>query len=330
MQNKKLKIKNKKHKSKLKDLLNLLSLISLFFPFVANALTISPPLKEFLVDPGTTVNGQVLIKNDEKQNLQITLTTQNFEAGGEKGEPRFIDLAGDLASWISFGQKEFVLAPRRAKEIRYGISIPVDAPPGGHFSGILINAKSAEDAISESGAQVENQLASLILLKVSGNVVEEGKLKEFFVIRQPPTGGVDRNDNRERAEFSIRFENLGNVFLKPYGTIRIKNWFGKQIAELGVNDLGSNVLPKSGRRFDVTWEDNDARSGVRKIFFGKYTADLEVFYGAENKKEIASLQFWLMNREGVIAASAIVLITVLVVWRIIQRMRKRRFFVERI
>ncbi len=327
------KPRTKNHILKIKNFKKyfLVLILMLSFPSSIYALTISPPTKEFSVDPGRIINSQVLIKNDEKQNLQIKTTTQNFEAGGDKGEPRFISLAGDLSSWISFGDKQFTLAPGASKLISYSINIPADASPGGHFAGILFKATGAPSVIDGSSAQLENQIASLILLKVSGDVVESGRLKEFFVTLP----WVDKitsfsNDDGELVKFSARFENLGNVFLKPYGAIRIKNWFGKQIAELGVNDLGGNVLPKSGRRFNVAWENNDAKAGVRRIFFGKYTASLEMFYGSENKKEIAELSFWLINRAGVIVFSGLVLVAAFIVWRIIVRMRKRGFFVERI
>ena len=50
----------------------------------------------------------------------------------------------------------------------------------------------------------------------------------------------------------MRFENKGNVHVKPVGQIEIRDIFGNKVETLAVNEEKGNVLPLSIRRFQAT------------------------------------------------------------------------------
>src|SRR5665811_1832856 len=57
--------------------------------------------------------------------------------------------------------------------------------------------------------------------------------------------------NEKPDGFEIAFKNTGNVHLVPYGTITIKNMFGKVIQTLPVDAYF--VLPDSTRYREIMW-----------------------------------------------------------------------------
>ena len=303
-------------------LLAVAATLALVLPLQSKALTISPTIKEFSLDPGSALAGQILVINEENKTLQISTIVKNFVPARDDGAPKFIDSTSGLSAWISAKEKLFILLPGTKKIISYTINIPKNAPPGGHFAGILIKSKPAEAGEVAGNAVIENQIGSLILVRVSGDVIEDGRTNEFFLERDNLFAG--------KKKFSIRFENFGNTFLKPYGIIKIYNFFGKQIEGLSVNDEGGNVLPRSGRKFDVIWQTGLGEGNGRRIFFGKHKVALSLVYGSNNKEERSEINFWLINKEGALIALAIVVILMLFVFLAVISIRKKRFFVEKI
>lgn len=294
--------------------------IVLLSPLIASAFTVSPTLREYEIERGGTAEGSILIRNDRAANIEVEAVVRNFIARDEYGSPQFIEIPDNLAEWIQILEKKFAIARGASRRVDYTIAVPKYARSGGYSAGILFTEKSR--ASSGISAVIGNQLASLVLVRVPGDILEKGRIAEFFIEKL--------EKNPMRIQFAVRFENLGNVFLKPYGKITIRNLFDKKVSEIFINDSGGNVLPESGRKFNATWQDKDEAGGVRKFYFGRYTAELEMFYGEGNTKETKKVSFWLVSRQGVIAFMAIMVASVFLIWKIIKRIRGRRFFVERI
>jgi hypothetical protein len=57
-------------------------------------------------------------------------------------------------------------------------------------------------------------------------------------------------------KFLVNFSNIGNVHIRPQGSIFIKDSLGRQLAILNVNPGLGAVLPSAARIFDATWDDS--------------------------------------------------------------------------
>ena len=191
--------------------------------------------------------------------------------------------------------------------------MPQDAEPGGHYAGILVGRFSPE-ALEGSGTAavtVGSVAASLVLVAVSGEVIEEGSIVEFRADK-----GVYEHFP---VDFFIRFENTGNVHVKPQGTIEIYEGSNK-VYELQVNKASGNVLPNSIRQFDATWSEGKT--------FGKYRAVVTLDYGTEDKTVTAELTFWVIPWK-MIAGIAGGVIAVIVGLLLLLRRFRIRFRFER-
>ena len=281
----------------------------------AFALTISPPRMEISGNPGTNVEGEVALFNEEKETKTLFSSTQNFEARGESGAPYFLEERTGLATWISVLDK-ITIKPQERKVIPFTIKIPQDAEPGGHFAAIFWGASPPQ---TQGGGQVAigARIGVLILLRVAGEVEEKGGLLEFKI-----------DEGRFRTSlpivFAYRFSNDGGDRIKPEGEIEIKNMFGLTSAVLDANKAEGNILPRSSRKLEAMWHSRGQRIGDltkkeemalfgqlaqekdQKGFFeavrvqwsnfalGPYNAKLNITYGKDNKTAEASYRFFVI------------------------------------
>lgn len=279
---------------------------SVVIPFEkANAITLIPPRAELSADPEKTATGSIKVYNETEKTLNLYTSTANFIAkSGKEGVPEFLaqeENNDGLASWIQIEKGPITVLPMEYMIIDYTINVPWGADPGGHYAGIFFSSNSGEES-GGSSIGVSSKVGSLILLRVSGKIIEEARLEEFKL--------ASRKSFYENLpiNFAIAFENLGNVHLRPEGEVRIKNMFGKEVENISVNKrtigVGANILPKTLRHFEVSWTKNKQDEKPQTFFekveaeknnfaLGKYTASLSLAYGERKKNVQAEVSFWV-------------------------------------
>ena len=277
----------------------------------ALALTVSPVKLELASDPGGTVAGEFQLYNEQQEIKTLYSSYENFEARGEAGTPTFIPGEEGLATWIKTSS-QITLKPGDRKIIPFSITIPKNADPGGYFAAVFWSTTPPQE---RGGGQVavSAKVGILVLLKVSGATKEGGGLLEF--------GGQNKQNffSSLPITFMYRFQNSGSDRIKPDGKIKIKNLFGGITATLPANKTLGNVLPGSIRKFEVMWtggEDRDESTRIkpqiaseadqklgffgmvvkewRNFTFGRYTANLNLKYGQDNKEAAANYSFFVI------------------------------------
>lgn len=264
-------------------------------------LIVSPPLKEKTVLAGESVSDVIKITNPTKGELKIDVMVQDFSARGEEGAQTFIkadenNTGYSLAKWISV-ENSFNLKAGESKNINYEITAPIGAEPGGHYGVIFFTPTVLNPAslTSSSGVTAIPQIGSLILVTVPGEISYNGEIAEF-------TSGKKLYINSTNViDLITRFQNLGNTHVKPAGDISIKNAFGKEIANLAVNEKAGNVLPNSIRKFTNDW--------TKKYGFGWYRADIKLISG-NGLSYSQELLFWIIPWKE--TAGTIIIIMVLI------------------
>lgn len=275
--------------------------LSLFASEV-KALTISPPRMEFSVNPGQTVEDVIKVFNEtDTQAILFTFTQEFMAKEGEEGVPEFLapgDKEGGLADWTEIERGPITILPREQKIIPFTLKVPSWADPGGHYAAIFFSTQAPE---RESGTVVgiAGRLGSLILLRVAGDIREEGELIEFNLKKRKRVYG------RLPVDFVTAFQNSGNVHLKPQGEIVIKNIFGRTADRIEVNRRGSNVLPGTTRHFEASWTKTllekspsgfweELKAERDNFGLGRYRGELIIGYGAMGQKAQAKTFFWVL------------------------------------
>lgn len=254
------------------------------------SITIAPPLYQLTIAPGTLWKSTLRVVNTNPYPLVVHTTVADFHPNGETGNAVFDDLSHGsavdtrlMSGWITLPSGDITVLPDRSYEIPFSIMVPVNADPGGHYGAIMVGTLPP-DIAQGSGASVGSMLTSLIFLRVPGEVVEEGLIRDFYTAKDVvPT---------PEQSFALRFENKGNVHLVPQGEIVITNMWGKTRGTIKVNEASSfgNVLPGSTRKFAFEWK------GEESLFdIGRYKAEAVLSYGEQNKQSaVRTTYFWII------------------------------------
>ena len=230
-------------------------------------LRVSPPRFEIQGDPGQVIAQEIVVSNQGQSPLPITMTAAGFGAAGTTGNPQLDEtITTGVVAWTSISPKNFVLPAGESQTVTYIIEIPENAPPGGHYLTILA-AISSGSSEGGTGITVGQRVGSLVLLSVSGDVVEKLEVSQFSAPSLAAKGPID---------LSLLVKNSGNVHLRPIGKITIKSMLGGDPVELIIEP--QNVLPNSEREFKATWD-----VGWK---IGRYTAEYSALYGDSNAEVV--------------------------------------------
>lgn len=223
------------------------------------ALTISPARMEFNADPGSSIEATVTLTNLSTRPMTLGAEHTDFVAGDDGKTPQFVapddSSPWSMSAWMSSQPATFTLAPGEKQVVRIAIDVPEDAEPGGHYSAVLF--AGADDAADGTG--VVAKVGSLILVTVSGDIEESGsaRLTVPWLSDSGPIG------------MEVAFTNHGNVHVKPSGVVRVIDSGGETVAEIPCG--GENVLPRSARKFVISWENPPK--------WGFFTVEAELDYG---------------------------------------------------
>jgi len=252
------------------------------------SLTITPPLIKINMNPGERWTSSIKIVNDNPQTLTTYVQKREFKSGEEGGvvflpEPDEEEKSLFLSEWIEMSLGPFNIPPFQSKEVPFTIVVPPEAEPGGHYAAILVGTQPSQEQ-GGTAIKVASQVSSLVLLNVQGEVEESGWIREFST-------GKDFYQKPE-VDFTISFENLGNVHLQPVGEIKIYNMWGKERGTIPLNrntEFG-NVLPNSKKVWNFTWKGEDSLFEV-----GRYRAELFLGFGNQARQTASStLYFWVI------------------------------------
>lgn len=276
-------------------------------PQPGQAFSISPPLIELQGNPGETVTTKIKFTNISDSELLIKTQFNDFGAKNETGEPNIIfedqdNTAFSLRRWIA-SPTPFKIAKKATKTVEFPIAIPKSAEPGGHYAVIRFTGTTPE--LEDSGVALTASIGSLVLMRVSGEVKEKAAVADFFAA----TPRYEKSSFFEQSPITLieRVRNEGNIHLKPTGTVKVNDMFGKEVANLRVNGTPGNtkdsprsVLPKSIRRFE--------QNLANKWMFGRYEAKLDLAYGQNNQQKLsATTSFWVIPYKLILFVLAVLI-----------------------
>ncbi len=288
-------------KAKLLDLF-LLTLVSFSFaafspllnaqvnePF-KSGFSISPPSFDIKANPGDVLNNTVKIENTTSQRLDLTAKAISFVAYGNEGQIQLTDEDStySIKTWVTFQNPDFSVNPGEVKLFNYFINIPQNVQPGSHFGSIVFST-STSDA-QANAAQVVQEIGSVILIKLPGDVIESASISSFK---------SDSNYFTEpKAKLDAILDNTGTVVVQPSGTVTVQDIFGNTIQTVDVQP--KNILPGSQRVFDQEFDFNQ---------IGYFKARLDLKYGTD-KTLTANTTFISLYTQRLIPILAVILLLI--------------------
>ncbi|MCL5439028.1 MAG: hypothetical protein M1268_03495 [Patescibacteria group bacterium] len=241
--------------------------------------TVVPPAVEKSFDPGQATEGVMKVINDSSEVLSFTVEAQDFIVEDSKGTPTILpsntlSKKFSAAAWIGVYPNSFTIAPQEKQILNYYIQVPYNANPGGHYAAIVFSPINIM-GVKGTGAAVETKIGSLFYVGVNGPINEYSVVSKFFA-----------NPFQEYGPVTIdtQIKNLGDMHIKPIGTIKVTNLFGRTIK---VEELDKfNVFPTATRDYENTFG--------QKFMLGRYKATLIGSYGKDsNLPLMATVYFWV-------------------------------------
>jgi hypothetical protein len=287
-------------------------------PDGAAALSVSPPTSSIDVAAGQTYKKKISLDNISDFTRSVTVETHNFAANGEDGEARLTQEQGSysLREWIKVSPPTATLKPHGHQDFEVTITVPNNAPPGGHF-GALVFSPAAGGGAEGASLSVVSQVSSLILLRVPGDAHEEASIQSLTACTTEETEKTRCEKSKKLftgkdLSFTTRVQNAGNVQVMPQGTVTVRNMFGKKVAELPVN--GANVLPESIRRFETKW--------TAKNPFGQYKVTVDLKYGTEEQVLSKTTTFWILPMNSIFLGLGLIFVIFFLGWLPRKRWKK--------
>jgi hypothetical protein len=306
----------------------ILSAVFLISPVLAlssnnspNGVLISPVVEETIIEKGQSLQIPMAVQNPTNSRLTLKAFVNDFLASSnESGTPNILlnnsktPLPLDNFETLVEPIPNITLNPQQRIYFNVTLNVPTTALSGGYYGVIRFeNANLANTA----NVGLTASAGTLFLITVPGNLTYKLSLTKF---------DIEQNNHSTsfvtagKLSVVTLLDNVGNIHVQPFGTIEVKNIFGKIISTLQFNGNSpkSNILPDSIRKFTNVLPN--------KHWLGHYsvTASIAWQQGSSNII-IAKAGFWYLPVWFIITVIAVIVVIGLVIWLIVHRhLVKRR------
>lgn len=281
-----------------------------------NGFTVSPVRNILSVNKGQTSIVQITVENPSDAPVTAQAIINDFlPSNTESGVPRIItndNTTLPLDNFISLIKPipSFYLGPTQQKIINVTVSVPKDAVSGDYYGAVRFAPISTGSGVVALNATV----ATIFLLTVPGNLYQKLSLVQFSAA--DVSGNTSSFFSNGQLSIVTRLKNQGTTHSEPFGTIIIKNMFGKIVDNVQFNNSTprASILTQSTRKFVTSLK--------RQKWLGYYTATISIGYGAQISSLItAKTTFWYVP---VWIEITILVIIVLIITGIVYLVRRRK------
>lgn len=240
----------------------------------SKSFSISPPNFEITANPGDVTKNTLKITNLSEKTTLYKVESLNFEAYGIEGQVTLTEETSSysIKDWIQYESGQFVIEPNDFYLLNFTINVPENAEPGSHFGAAVISSGGTLDQ-GQSGASVVQEIGALILIRVPGDINEDGKIISFTTANQTYT--------EPKIKFDSIVENTGSIHYKLSPQVAITDIFGNPVTVLTLEPR--NILPGSQRLFSQEFDFDK---------FGFFNAKFNATVGSTNKVISSDVSFF--------------------------------------
>lgn len=222
------------------------------------------------LNPGESKEDYLTVKNDSDQEQSIKIyavdsTTNNM--GGFALEEEN-DIRDSIGKWIIPEVDHMIIKPRQEQQVKFNISIPIEATAGEISGGIIIQKDLTEEQKNaKSGFVISTRIGIRVYETVPGETIRRASFSG---------GSVEHNKQDMTYVYSITVKNEGNISLDSTVKVNIKDTLlGKQN-----QTLEQKILVPRGEEQRLVFT-------LDKAKIGKFEASAELTYknndGTEEK-----------------------------------------------
>jgi len=251
----------------------------------ANAFKVSPARLDLIINRGKTQEVVLILTGSQSVKPEILMVFPTDISMSQNGTLKFEQLKGfqySAVSWIKFEQASYTLIENQKKELKFKISVPINADPGEYYSVVMVEPTEFSDVKAKDRPlklQMKSRIAVVIVIDVPGRIYEK------------KGDALSASIQEENGKFKIlsTFNNAGNIHLDVIGTASIRSKDGRtRFGQVKLLATGSPkeeafIFPGNSRDFEGVLD--------KQLPKGEYVVDVMYDYGAKIKKAITSSNF---------------------------------------
>lgn len=264
------------------------------------ALSVTPSIQEMVVKPGEQSEQIFELKNLSKIPLPIKSYIRTFGASDEAGGVDISEAPDEqrlaLTSWAGVLEPDFILQPNSVRQIKIYITPPPDLPPGGYYGILFFEPLLPEYFLSENSLNIGGRIGALLFLVGAGEIRESGKILSLSA-KKYQFGG-------RPSDIIIRFQNEGNVHLRPSGKITVTNLITKKTKEAEASEF--TVLPGKIRQQIIALEG--------AYWPGVYKAKVQLSFGRDKITLNKTFVFYYLPIMTIVAIIVLIGMLIVLFW----------------
>ena len=308
---------------------------------ISAGLGVSKSVADFEIPAGTTHSDKITVLNNSTSTalpVHIDLLLWNLKEDSDDIEFIRAEEGLNATKWFDIDTVDFILEPGATRKINYTIGPPRNVSPGSYFVMMRFQPTFPEFYFEEEGPRFIPEVGSLFFLKVpflsldgeanaySAEIVslEPGGSQKIGLINNfLPEANAGVFDGAVKVLIA-EIANNGIFHFKASGNIKVKNIFGRTVAEAELP--GKFLLPNRTRPIETiilpapTTEDLPFLSRTFKsitynlktnTYFGPYSAIITLSIPG-NTPVVESVNFWVVPWQfwlivGVISAGLVLI-----------------------
>lgn len=246
-------------------------------PITFSGITVTPAVSRINLVPGQDqLEYKISVINNSTEDVTLDARAVDFKSLNDSGGIAFItsdkqqlDSKYGLTKWLEITPNSFNIKKNKSQTIDVKVKNSQELSPGGHYAAILFQNQNETSNRGETHVDVNQVVSSLIFIQKLGGEKYDLSLRPLQIstawLNLPSTA-------------KLFFKNTGNIQSAPYGTVKIINATGGEVARGQINPDSSLVLPDSTRYFRT-----DLIKTSRAILPGTYK--MQVKYHPDGSKE---------------------------------------------
>jgi hypothetical protein len=254
-----------------------------------NSVIVRPAKAEVTLSAGEERRVTFTVSNGTGEPLRARVSFEDI-AANEQGSAidDSVRLLGEAMGVHSL--KDTLLVTQSSFELQTGmeisvpvtIRIPKGVEPGGRYGSVVFHFSKLADAENpEANISLEGRIATLLYVRISGDVLEEGKLAAFGLFNNAKT--TKSPTILDPLRMQVAYQNTGSVHLNPYGRITVRSIFGNTHI-LTIDPWA--VLPGATRMREIDM--------TEALIPGFYTAHLELNRGYKDIVDEQTVTFFVV------------------------------------
>jgi len=254
-----------------------------------NAVIVRPAKAEVTIAEGEERKVAFTVSNGTGDPLRVRVSFEDVAAKSQESAlDDSVQLLGEMSGAHSL--KDALSVTRSTFEIQTGeevsvpvtLSIPRGAEPGGRYGSVVFHfSKLDPQGKADTNVSLEGRIATLLYVRVAGDVIEEGKLVAFGLFNNAKTTPPPTIE--EPLRMQVAYQNTGSVHLNPYGRVTVRSVFGST-HELIIDPWA--VLPEATRMREINMTES--------LMPGYYTAHLELNRGYQDIVDEQTVAFFVL------------------------------------